>query len=200
MIGLGHSLGEAPRRGTPWLITFVDLVGILLAFFLLQYAMSRFDEARWNQYFGATANTLAMGADREDRDAALTAEMLAGNLDAGYLAALLRDRIAAAALSDIEVSAVAGKVAIDLRRLPNGGVAPLEALLRRLPVSVGVQIAVRDAADAKQWQDAFAEAGLIAGALRRAGLGGPVQGFAMATTTASPRIRLLLGTAGGHAP
>jgi len=200
MIGLGHSVGEAPRRGTPWLITFVDLVGILLAFFLLQYAMSRFDEAHWNQYFGATADTLAMGADRADRDAALTAEMLAGNFDAGYFAALLRDRIAAEGLSDIEVSVTAGKVAIDLDRLPKGGVASLEALLWRLPVSVGVQIAVRDASDAGEWQEAFAEAGMIAGALRRDGLGGQVQSFAMAAATASPHIRLLLDTVGGNAP
>lgn len=200
MIGLGVPLGGAPRRGTPWLITFVDLVGILLAFFVLQYAMSRFDEARWDKYFGAAADTVRMGADRADRDASLTAELLASNLDAGYLAALLRDRIAAAGLGDIAVAVIGDQVALGLDRLPSGGVAALEPLLRRLPVSVAVQVAVADAADAGLWQDAFAEAGAIAGALQGVGLAGKVDGFAMAVAAEAPRIRLLLDAAGGSAP
>ncbi|MDX2143895.1 MAG: flagellar motor protein MotB, partial [Rhodospirillaceae bacterium] len=45
-LGLGASLRAAPT-GNAWLITFVDVVMLLLTFFILLYAMSRPEPARY---------------------------------------------------------------------------------------------------------------------------------------------------------
>lgn len=195
MTGPGIPLGDASRRGTPWLITFVDLVGILLAFFVLQFAMSRFDETRWDGLFGAAADTVPMGADRADRDASLTAAMLSPDPDAGYLAALLRERIAAAGMVGVSVALAGDAVILGFDRMPAGGLVALEPVLRRLPISLAVRVAVADASSETLWQAAFAEATAIAGTLQRAGAAPKVESFAVAGSDRS-RITLILGGLG----
>lgn len=85
-----------------WMVTFTDLVGLLLAFFVMMFAMSTLDQAQFQEsYGGADSNRpLLPGALEEtvraDRNAPRATVELGHDL--GYLGTLLREQIAREAL------------------------------------------------------------------------------------------------------
>ena len=89
-------------RTTPlpvWFITFTDLVGLLLAFFILLFSMSSFDAATWPLRAGdrptppGPGGTLSGGAPQVERN--IAAEPAASGRAIDYLAALLDRKLAA---------------------------------------------------------------------------------------------------------
>lgn len=86
--------GPAP---TIWLITFTDLVGLLLAFFVMIFAMSTIDEERFRELTGAVNLNRAplpggIEATIQDERNAPQASVELGH-DLGYLATLLREQL-----------------------------------------------------------------------------------------------------------
>lgn len=88
-----------PAGGTAWLITFTDLVALMLAFFVMLFAMSKVEHRKWQNLTDALAYNL--NAVRE-LPAALPTEWLdiesdepLSAVDLDYLAALLKENMAA---------------------------------------------------------------------------------------------------------
>jgi hypothetical protein len=194
-------------RGTPWLITFVDLVGLLLAFFVLQFAMTSLDGNRLRAIFGtASADAPPIAGDRADRDAILGARPLEETIDAGYLAAVLRDRLASAGA--VAVRLVESGVLIEFdgvardadttsaRAAALVALAPALDLLRRLDTAITLRIAVADPASEIAWQSALVEGEALANDLVAAGLVAKLDHVAVATPGA-PRVALLVADPAG---
>jgi hypothetical protein len=194
-------LRPQPSRGTPWLITFVDLVGLLLAFFVMQFAMTSVDRARLQDLFGtANADGPPIAADRADRDAILGAEMLAELADPGYLAAVLRQRFEAAGAREATVMATGSGVRIDLDRgAAFAALSPVLDLLRRLPVQLAIRVAVPDPASDLDWRTALESGERLAADLAAAGIGRAVEHAAAVEPDAAP-IALLVAKFDGVAP
>lgn len=174
-------LRQPASRGTPWLITFVDLVGLLLAFFVLQFAMTSVDRGRLHALFGTgTADGSPVASDRADRDAILSADALADLADSGYLAALLRERLAAGGRTEVTVLFDDTGVRIDLGGMVSGSDADAAAalaalepaldLLRRLPAERTLRIAVADPGSDLAWQTALLTGDRFVAAFAEAGL------------------------------
>jgi chemotaxis protein MotB len=93
-------LEAAPRRGgSPvWLVTFADLVGLMLCFFVLLFSMSTIEEGRWQRIAGALDNGPTDRTVHADSpivvDRNMSATPATEGRDVGYLAALLQDRLA----------------------------------------------------------------------------------------------------------
>ena len=199
----------APSRGTPWLITFVDLVGLLLAFFVLQFAMTSLDGNRLRAMFGtASADAPPIAGERADRDAILGAQPLDVMIDTGYLAAVLRDRLASAGNTAVAVRSTGSGMLIELDGVAPGADAasaraaalaalrPALDLLRRLQAGITLRIAVADPASEIAWQSALVEGEALADDLVAAGLVSNLDHVAVATPGA-PRIALLVADPAG---
>jgi hypothetical protein len=201
-----YPLRPTASRGTPWLITFVDLVGLLLAFFVLQFAMTSVDRGRLQAMFGTGAGEgPPIAADRADRDAILSAESLADLADSGYLAALLRERFEASGKAEVTVLADATGVRIDLGRaaLDSGADAgaalaalePALDLLRRLPAQRTLRVAVADPGSDLAWQTALSTGDRLAAAFAGAGLA--VDPVAVTAPDAAALMLVVAKPAGG---
>lgn len=103
-LALLMSPGPRSTEQQIWMVTFTDLVGLLLAFFVMIFAMSNLDQAKFQEsYGGADSNRpLLPGAleetTRADRNAPQATVELGHHL--GYLGTLLREQIAREALLD----------------------------------------------------------------------------------------------------
>ena len=91
----------AEIRQPGWLMTFVDLVSLLLAFFVLMFAMSAPDRNQWQRATGSIVE--ALGGVMVMRDVAPPdpssmepAQVSPRGLDLGYLERLLGEKLAAA--------------------------------------------------------------------------------------------------------
>lgn len=91
--------GPEPQRnrGDTWMITFTDLVSLMLTFFVLLFSMSRIDEVRWQNL----KDSLAQGLDRvsefkvpfpEEELDIKRVTTLPGD-DLGYLASILKQHM-----------------------------------------------------------------------------------------------------------
>jgi chemotaxis protein MotB len=149
----------AAESGTPpiWLISFADLVGILLAFFVLIFSMSQIDADRLEAMsggvdLGTEAVPGATGAaDVAERNAP-QAELEIGQ-DLGYLGSLLREQVSREPLlADTLVRQGAGRIVLSLPAellfAPNGAMPTatgeralfaLVGLLRNLPNRIEVE-------------------------------------------------------------
>lgn len=190
-----------PGRGTPWLISLVDLVGILLAFFVLLFAMTSLDRERLRTMLGtATVDGPPVAAERADRDAILGSTPMAELSDPGYFAAVLRQRFQAGAGAAVTVLATESGVRIDLAVVQAAvALAPIMDLLRRLPVQLTLRVAVPDPASEQDWRAALDEGNRVASELAAAGVGHAVEYAAVIEPDAAP-LSLLVAIFDGAAP
>lgn len=91
---------DAPHNGgRAWLITFTDLVALMLTFFVMLFAMSRVEQQKWEELIGTlTQNPAVLGelAANPPRAAlAMEEEPAVAGSDLDYLAPLLRQQMAA---------------------------------------------------------------------------------------------------------
>lgn len=149
---------EPPAASKPiWLITFTDLVGLLLAFFVMIFAMSSIDQNRYRDLTGAADLGRepvpgATGATVEEKLNAPQPETHQG-ADLGYLGALLRAQLGRAPLlAQATVRQDGARVVIslpaDLLFAPNGAeptqagakaLFSLVGMLRNLPNRIEVE-------------------------------------------------------------
>lgn len=195
-------LRPQPNRGTPWLITLVDLMALLLAFFVLQFAMTSLDRERLQTMFGkATVEGPPVAADRADRDAILGSAALDEFADPGYLSAVLRQRFRAEGGTGVTVMATESGVRIDLAAAEGAAdaLAPVLDLLRRLPVQLTLRIAVANAVSDESWRAALEEGERVASELFVSNLGRTVQYAAVVEPDAAP-LSLLVARFDGAVP
>lgn len=190
---IAATVRRLPVRGTPWLITFVDLVGLLLAFFVLQFAMTSIDQARMQAMFGtAGADAPPIAGERADRDAILGAAPLAEMTDPGYFAAVLRDRLKGSGLPEVAVTPTRSGVLIEIVRMaPDADAAtanaaalaalePVLDLLRRVPAHIAVRVAVADPAAELDWRSALRRAEALVADLVADGFAAALEPIAVA--------------------
>ncbi len=119
----GHDPGG--HRKTMWLISFTDLISLMLAFFVLMYSMSEPESQRWirltrglSDTIPAARSTATTPSDRPaDPRAAFNAQAVEvrAAIDLNYLGALLRTQIGAnAELAAVEVRREDDRVVIGL--------------------------------------------------------------------------------------
>ena len=179
-----------------WMITFTDLVALMLAFFVLLFAMSQIEQKKWQglvDSLNADLNTLksvervqpALDYHPED-------EAVVPGADLDYLASVLRQQLAAQALlargtirrlpdrlvvslpADLLFRANATTLAPGARDagFALGGV--LRNLNNRIEVAARVRHSNRAQGRRSDWRLALARAALFTGMLTRAGYQGPI--------------------------
>ncbi|MDJ0609916.1 MAG: flagellar motor protein MotB [Kiloniellales bacterium] len=179
-----------------WLVTFTDLIALMLTFMVLLFAMSKVEQRRWQNLVDALTQNL--NAVREMPAAAPTAtldvedvETLPG-FDLDYLSALLSQNLAAdPLLSDVLLTRMEGRLVIALPSallFESGSVQPsarapevLNALAGQLRY-VGNKIEVAGHADPRppgggipsNWELSLARARNVAFLLNAAGLEGRI--------------------------
>ncbi len=123
--GSGKGGDPGGHRKTMWLISFTDLISLMLAFFVLMYSMSEPESQRWTRLAKGLADTIPAArstattpSDRPaDPRAAFNAQAveLRAAVDVNYLGALLRSQTTAnAELAAVEVRREDDRVVIGL--------------------------------------------------------------------------------------
>ncbi len=188
--------GWAGSANQAWMITFTDLVALMLAFFVLLFAMSQVEQKKWqglvdslNADFSAlkSVERIKPALDYHPED-----EAVVPGADLDYLAPVLRQQIAAHALlargtirrlpdrlvvtlpADLLFRANATTLAPGARDagFALGGV--LRNLNNRIEVAARVRHSDRTQGRRSDWQLALARAALFTGMLTRAGYRGPI--------------------------
>lgn len=195
-----------------WLVTFTDLVSLLLAFFILIFAMTEVRDELWQSTVDSLTRSLDPRAEADrvptaDRTVDREIDEPASDLD--YLAAVLAETLstepalAGASLiraPDALVVALPGSRADpgprDALIADPAMLAALGGVLRNIGnpvIMIARTIDPRAATAAEAWSDAIAHAEAATAALRRGGYGRPVaaQGRVFADAD-GPRIEIAL--------
>ncbi|MCW5730735.1 MAG: hypothetical protein KIT20_08260 [Alphaproteobacteria bacterium] len=207
-------LSFASGSGTPlWLVTLADLLALLLAFFVLLFAMSNLEAPAWraiSQSLGTAFNPATLiGAGRARQD--VPGRAMAPATDPGYLATVIAGKLASdPALAGARTDLRADHLAITL---PPGtffarGAAEMTEPARRAAVSLATTLAslgnrieiygatdlpaTGEGPDAASWILSLRRAHALAGALAEAGYRGPVPAFAAGRTSADIEIVIAL--------
>ncbi len=182
--------------GASWLLTFSDLVALMLTFFVMLFAMSKVEHRKWQNLSDALSHNLTavQGPPAELPSQPLdieTAEVVAAT-DLDYLAALLKGNMAGDPLlggavlwrlEDRIVVALPGELlfpvgAVELAPSGRTALAALGGLLRH--VTNGLEVAAyadpRPPGDgfASNWELSLARAIGVARLLEQAGAPGPI--------------------------
>lgn len=183
------------HRKTMWLISFTDLISLMLAFFVLMYSMSEPESQRWKELakglaerVPAARSTATTPSDRAaDPRAAFNAQAVEPReaVDLNYLGALLRSQVAAnGELAAVEVRREDDRVVIGLageRTFDATGGAFTEEgrrvlfLLGAVVGRIGNRIEVvghaerEDQSGGFAWERALTRAVAVAAALRETG-------------------------------
>ncbi len=198
MTGLpGVAPGAAGRRaGTAWLLTFTDLVALMLTFFVMLFAMSKVEHRKWQNLSDALSDTLTTvhGPPAELPSQQLdieSAEAVAAT-DLDYLAALLQGNMAGDPLlegavlwrlEDRIVVALPGELlfSVGSTELAPPGRAALTALggllrhvTNRLEVTAYADPRPPGGGFASNWELSLARAIGVARLLEQAGAPGPI--------------------------
>ncbi|WP_298364630.1 flagellar motor protein MotB [Azospirillum sp.] len=194
--GSGSGGDAGGHRKTMWLISFTDLISLMLAFFVLMYSMSEPESQRWTRLAKGLAETIPAArstattpSDRPaDPRAAFNAQAVEARpaaVDVNYLGALLRGQTAAnAELAAVEVRREDDRVVIGLpgeRMFDASGAAFTEEgrrivfLLGAVVGRIGNRIEVvghaerEDPTGGAAWERALTRAVAVSAALRETG-------------------------------
>jgi len=207
--------------GTPlWLVTFTDLMGLMLAFFVLIYATTSPSGQAWSALSDAFRGEPVQGAAVTGGSPAASAKgaaetaALKGRLEPAYLSAVLsehgiatREGGAGAARQVLDLEAGRLVLFADPRQLfsadgdrlsPEGArfMRGLAAVLHYAsnPITIDLRAAQRqNGGTARLWEEAFAQAGILRDALRIDGYSGDI---AVSAEVAGSGARLALVIAG----
>ncbi len=174
------------------MITFTDLVALMLTFFVMLFAMSTLETQKWQSLVDSLAENLSAVGERPvavpQADFDMPAESPPPGTDLDYVAGLLREQLPAMpSLDAAELLRADDRLLIslpaDLLFAPDGvelagDAAPAQALgaaMRNLPNRI--EVAAHGAPgrpDASPWELSLLRARAVAAALARAGYDGPV--------------------------
>lgn len=201
-----HVPAQRERRRRPtWLLTFTDLVALLLAFFVMLFATLEVEVTRWAALIESLSQSF--NPDRnvafEPPDAIRKIKRLPQRraIDLSYLETLLRDAVRAEpSLSTVIVHSREDRLVLVLpsdRMFAPGGAVPVAAsrltletlgqVLRRIPNGIDIfghtdpRPAVRSAYGSN-WSLSVARAVAVANELKRAGYRRPMMALGFAAT------------------
>lgn len=182
--------------GQAWLLTFTDLVALMLAFFVLLFAMSQIEQRKWDGLVGSLANDLSVLQSSETTKPAVEyhpeedAVVPGAALD--YLTPVIRQQVAThPLLARATIHRSEGRLVISLPagllyRSATVALAPqardigsaLGSVLRNLKNRIAVESHLARPAETptgrRDWELALARAAAFAGILTRAGYRGPI--------------------------
>lgn len=107
----------ATAEGKAWLVTFTDLICLMLTFFVMLYSMSEPDPARYQKALGVVPGDSSGGIGAKRAEAAFTAESLNRDkaADLGYLRRVFENLLPGnAALADIRMWREPGGLVLSL--------------------------------------------------------------------------------------
>jgi chemotaxis protein MotB len=194
---------QAPGRA--WLVTFVDLILLLLTFFVLMFSMTRPDPVKYAPMAKSYAEAFSVVADLEPdfaraRSFVSQADQRGGEL--AYLETALKAAFSqSAALSAIQFRSTEQYLVISLPReilgTDPGATNAKESVVFDLSgvfANIDNRLAVIGLADqtAEGWAASVRRAGFIAQALTRAGYDRPIATLAHASNDASGGIDIMI--------
>jgi chemotaxis protein MotB len=182
------------KISTAWLITFTDLIGLLLAFFIMLFAMSSPDEEQWAKLAKLFAGELTIGdgtAEAEVPPQEVPSSTIvpapARGLDTSYLASVLLAQLATEpmlARARIEPGPDHVALSLDAGLLLEDGavtaegrarIAAVRAMIAALPNAASVELyAAGRPQQPAAWSEAVARAAAVAAALEAAGYARPL--------------------------
>ncbi len=187
--------------GQAWLLTFTDLVALMLAFFVLLFAMTQIEQRKWKGLVESLASDLNVLHKVETTQPAVEyhpeEDAVVPGADLDYLTPVIRQQVAAHPLlarATIHRSARRLVISVPAGLLYRPGavaLAPqardigsaLGSVLRNLSnrIAVEAHLARSGAAPAKRgdWELALARAAAFTGILIRAGYRGPIVAHGM---------------------
>lgn len=196
---------ETDSAGGPgWLVTFADLVALVLAFFVMMYATQRVEDGNWQAMIQSLSRSLkveptALEAPSASRNVALRTQPQA--IELAYLEALLNNvRDSEPALAGIVMHRLEDRLIVALpgdllfypgRADPMAGAAERIAVLASLLRNVSNRVDVFGHTDPSpvaghifesNWELSLARAETVAALLRAAGYPRPVGAFGLADT------------------
>jgi len=185
--------GVRPLVSQAWMVTFADLVALMLTFFVLLFAMSQLEQQKWHSLVQSLASRLNSVEKSDSKKAAadyqIEVPIVPPAADLDYLAPILREHLTAEpALADSELRRVANglRKSFPEQRLFAAGTARLTAqggqvvfalggVLRNLHNAVDVEAhGGSRAPTAADWQKSLARAAAVTRLLAEAGYAGPV--------------------------
>lgn len=193
------------RANTSWIVTFADLVSLLLAFFVLLFAMSNVKTEKWQAVIETLSERLNPDTSRERpvpaADFSVKWLIDPERLDLDYATAVLRDKLKSdAALAGVSIRRLKDRLVITL---PGGSLFEprsarltpdalqttfmLAEILRNADNRVDVNGYVgRDAGEAdgtgSKWELSAMRAIAVASAMRQAGLTRRITAYGLADT------------------
>ena len=201
---------EAQSEGSLWLVTFADLTAILVAFFVLIYAMSSPLSGRGDASVVGGPGISAVDQAAHQREARNIQTSSLPTLTVDYLAAVFSDR-GLATLGDsgpLSQQVEHGRLVIrfapefafasdgrTLRPLAGGVVADLSRILS----GVANPISVMSSVPADDWALAFDRADSVAAALRQAGYSRPIERFVTPGLSGDALLLIIRDQRGGGA-
>jgi chemotaxis protein MotB len=204
---------ESPRSVAPgWMITFADLLSLLLTFFVLVFATTTVEQKDWQRVVEPISAYLT--GRTMTAPTILPAPEARARLDLSYVSTLI-DRLLSedAALAGIHVSRLEHAMVLTLTNgaTSNAAMPPL-ADLARLLTGLDNRIEIRahtgidpspNAAPIADWRRALGQAQAVATELARLGYARPVDASGMADLPDGPqagRIELEIGDRAAEAP
>jgi chemotaxis protein MotB len=195
---------EHNTQGSTWLVTFADVIALLLAFFVMLFSMSNIQTETWDAIISQISSSETPKKEDVQRPQAtknIATVKLIEALSLDYLANVLEEHLSAdALLNDASVHRLDGLVVVSLpsdTMFPAGEVgltvAAREALFRMggIIASIGNRIDVRghtdpatttDGSYASKWTISLARAAAVANELRRTGYSRQIPIYGLADT------------------
>ncbi|MBO6559970.1 MAG: flagellar motor protein MotB [Nisaea sp.] len=111
--------GRKHRDGVSWMVTFVDLVSLLLAFFVLMFSMTTPDAPQWESFTASLRSAFSSENPTRARQSLMPETIKSEDpglgFDLGYLQQLLRAELARdALLRDAKVAAKGGRLVVSM--------------------------------------------------------------------------------------
>lgn len=202
---------DSQSEGSLWLVTFADLTAILVAFFVLIYAMSSPLSGRGDASVGGGPGISSVDQSSQQRNArSVPSPSSLPTLTVDYLAAVISDRGLASVgnsgplSQQVEHGRLVIRFASDfafasndraLRPLAGGVVADISRILS----GVANPVSVMSSVPAEDWTLAFDRADSVAAALRQAGYTRPIERFVASGLPEDALLLIISDQRGGGA-
>ena len=186
--------GRTRPVSTVWIITFADLVALMLTFFVLLFAMSQIQQQKWQSIVESLASNLSATHRIETAkfaaDYQVPVDIAPPGAAVDYLEPILREHFASdPLLADAAIDQLADglKVSFPGEQLFVGGTAELTArggkiifalggVLRNLhnAIDVNASFSADGLAAARNWDNALARSVAVTRILAQSGFAGPI--------------------------
>ena len=211
--GIGRFAGLQPssswRKGpsrTAWMITFTDLVALMLTFFVLLFSMSQIEQRKWQSIVQSLASNLSAVQRLETAkiasDHQVAAELVPPGADLDYLEPILREHLASdPLLAGAAIDRAADGLNISFPNERLFAVSPAElsgrgekvlyalgGVLRNLhnAIDVNSSISADDTIGERDWETALTRSVAVVRILTQSGFTGPIVARGVIATPDDP--------------